>query len=96
MVTKIGENLYFLKDTRPISRPIVELILNERQAAVALVQKPLKRVPLDWDMDWAIKNNLGDVLDERWVPFATADYNLLQEFESKYAKGASDIILTKS
>jgi ribosomal peptide maturation radical SAM protein 1 len=69
---------YLLFDTRglPHSQPIQ--ILNSEQASVTLTARLDAHTP---QTAWALEKKLGVVVDDRYVPLATADPALLQAFE---------------
>jgi hypothetical protein len=69
---------YLLFDTRglPNTQPIQ--LLDREQASVALTARLDVGKP---EVAWALENKLGMVVDDRYVPLATADPELLQAFE---------------
>ncbi|KPL22560.1 MAG: hypothetical protein AMJ93_06920 [Anaerolineae bacterium SM23_84] len=69
---------YLLFDTRglPETQPIQ--LLDREQASVALTARLDVETP---EIAWALKHRLGVVVDDRYVPLATADPELLQAFE---------------
>ena len=69
---------YLLFDTRglPHSQPIQ--LLDREQASVALTARLDVDTP---ETAWAVENKLGVVVDDRYVPLATADPELLLAFE---------------
>jgi ribosomal peptide maturation radical SAM protein 1 len=69
---------YLLFDTRGLPGTQAILVLDRQQASVALTVRRDLGAP---GVAWALENKLGVVLDERYVPLATADPELLQAFE---------------
>ncbi|MBN1219840.1 MAG: RiPP maturation radical SAM C-methyltransferase [Anaerolineae bacterium] len=67
-----------LRDTRGLPDTEVSYALNRQQAAVALVGGPLHRAN---GIEWALARKVGVELDGWYVPLATAQPELLQEFE---------------
>jgi ribosomal peptide maturation radical SAM protein 1 len=69
---------YLLFDTRglPDTQPIQ--VLDREQASIALTARLEVDTP---EIAWARENKLGVVLDDRYVPLATAEPELLQAFE---------------
>jgi hypothetical protein len=73
-------NAYVLMDTRglPGTQPLQ--VLDRAQALVALTPRPY--TPTE-DVAWALERKLGVVLDDWYVPLATAKPKLLLEFEEE-------------
>lgn len=80
-ISQVGSQ-YVLLDTRIINTGARIKFLGANQAAAALVGHPLHLCPEDWPIDWAVKNHLAIVQDGWVIPLATADAELLQQFES--------------
>lgn len=71
---------YVLHDTRGLSGRPEKLEVSGEQAAILLVARPVDGSLL---VDWSIQNKLGIVRNSWHVPLATADPELLMEFEKK-------------
>jgi len=69
---------YLLFDTRGLADTRPLQVLDRGQASVALTARLDLGAP---EVAWALENKLGVVVDERYVPLATADPELLAAFE---------------
>lgn len=78
-VTREADGRYLLRDTRGLSDTAEETWLSHWQAAVALVARPFEPSA---DIEWALERKLGVILDGWYVPLATTEPELLQEFEA--------------
>lgn len=75
-----SDQRFLLRDTRHLPGTESELLLDREQAVQALTAVPLTKAG---DVDWAINNRIGIILDGWYVPLATAEPNLLAELESE-------------
>ncbi len=82
-VTQLSTDCYQLRDTRQL--PTVDKSLqsiNRNQAQAALVSYPLSTPLLSADTrQWALDHQVAIIMDNKWVPLATAHPDLLAEFE---------------
>jgi ribosomal peptide maturation radical SAM protein 1 len=78
MVRRISDQAMLLNDTRGLAGTSTLRLLDREQASLALVGRPYEPTPA---LDWALAQRIGVVLDGFYVPLATADPALLQEFE---------------
>lgn len=91
-----GNHQYRLIDTRNLDQP-KSVIITEKQVTTALVARPLAKITNDWDIDWGLDQQMGIVMDDWWVPLATAHPRLLAHFEQRYkTPKQSQKITTKS
>jgi hypothetical protein len=70
-----------LADTQPIQ------VLDREQASVALTMRLHVDTP---EVAWALDNKLGAIVDERYLPLATAEPQLLQAFEDAIRNERAD------
>ena len=82
-VNRDSEERFILRDTRALPETQESLTINREQAKAALVAGPFKETE---PIEWAIKHKLGVKLDSWYVPLATAEPELLQNFEIEQAK----------
>lgn len=84
-VVPAGGGDYLLLDTRPISAGRLAC-LSHREARAALAGAPLHRMPQDL-VAWGLSRRIALVLDDRYVPLAVADPDILASFETEAAGG---------
>lgn len=83
-VKKTGNGAYLLQDSRGLPGTQEQYHLTHAQAVAALVQQsyPPQLVPAE--VEWAIENKIGIVVDKHYyVPLATVQPALLLEFEAE-------------
>lgn len=80
-VTDLSEDTFLLLDTRGLEHTEQVQFLNREQASVALTGRRLEDRE---EVEWALKAGLIVELDSRFVPLATADPQLLREFELEH------------
>jgi ribosomal peptide maturation radical SAM protein 1 len=76
-ITRVGEDLYLMVDSRGLPNTQWSTFINEGQAAVALVGTPREDSE---EARWAIAKKVAINLDSFVVPLATASVPLLREF----------------
>jgi ribosomal peptide maturation radical SAM protein 1 len=77
-ITCEADDLWLLRDTRGLPGTEENVWLTRRQAESALTPRPFTSTAA---ITWALERKVGVVLDGWYVPLATADPALLQEFE---------------
>lgn len=82
-ITRKNADEYILEDTRGLPGRPKRMVLNRKQAGILLVPGPQDS---NDDYQWALDAQLG-VLAESWfIPLATADPELLLEFEREHKR----------
>jgi len=76
----LSRQLFLLRDTRGLPGTQAMQVLNREEASVALVGR---RSVQTAEVQWAIEHKLGVELDGAYVPLATAQPELLQEFAAE-------------
>ena len=79
-VSRNPDGGYLLKDTRGLPDTEPQTVLDKDQASLALVARPYSDGSPE--IEWALSRKLGAVIDSRYVPLATAEPDLLLEFEN--------------
>ncbi|NIM10491.1 MAG: RiPP maturation radical SAM protein 1 [Candidatus Aminicenantes bacterium] len=80
-ISRKSDHEYVLEDTRGLPGRPKKQVINREQASILLVPRP-QDSPVDYQ--WAVDAQLG-LLKESWfIPLATADPELLSEFEQDY------------
>jgi hypothetical protein len=80
-VVRQADGQLLLRDTRGLPGTQTEYVLSHEQASVALVPRRFLPTP---EMAWALEHKVGVVLDtHQYIPLATAEPELLQEFEAE-------------
>jgi ribosomal peptide maturation radical SAM protein 1 len=83
-VKKRGNGSYLLQDSRGLPDTQEERSLSHAQAMAALVQQPYPPLLVPAEVEWAIENKIGVVVDKHYyVPLATMQPASLLEFESE-------------
>lgn len=80
LVTREADSRWLLRDTRGLPGTEESCWLTRSQAAAALVARPFAPTP---EITWALERKVGVVLDGWHVPLATAEPELLQQFEAE-------------
>ena len=80
IIQKTG-NEYVLEDTRGLPGSHRRMTLNREQASILLVPRPQSS---PGDFQWAVDNQLGVLMESWFIPLATAEPELLLEFERDY------------
>ena len=78
-ITPLGEDTYFLYDTRGLEGTDQIQFIDREQASVALAGRTLKE--RDEVVEWALDARLVVEVDSSFVPLATAEPAVLREFE---------------
>jgi hypothetical protein len=78
-VTRVSGDLFLLRDTRGLPGMRSPRLLDREQASVSLAGSRTLATPA---VEWALSQGLGAVLDGQYVPLATADPQLIREFET--------------
>jgi ribosomal peptide maturation radical SAM protein 1 len=78
-VTREADGRWLLRDTRGLPGMAESCWLTRSQASVALAAQPF--IPTA-EIEWALERKLGVTLDGWYVPLATAEPELIQEFEA--------------
>jgi hypothetical protein len=79
-VSREAGSRWLLRDTRGLPGAAERAWLTEPQAAAALTAQPFTPTP---EITWALERKVGVLVDEWYVPLATAEPELLLEFEVK-------------
>jgi ribosomal peptide maturation radical SAM protein 1 len=82
-VTLETDGRFLLRDTRGLPGAEERAWLTRQQASIALAARPFAPAA---EIEWALERKLGVVLDGWYVPLATADPELLQEFEAEVGR----------
>jgi hypothetical protein len=82
-LTREAGDRWLLRDTRDLPGVEDHLWLTYRQASLALAAQPFTPTA---EIEWALERKLGVALDGWYVPLATADPALIQEFETTGAQ----------
>lgn len=80
-ITRKCENEYILEDTRGLPGRSKRMVVDREQASILLVPRPMDSTT---DYQWAVDAQLGVLMDSWYIPLATAEPELLQEFEQNY------------
>lgn len=84
-IRRIASDAYLVTDTRGLPGTLPAQIIPRTRAAAALVGCSLETAgALAMDMEWAIASRQAVQLDGWHVPLATAEPELLTEFEAEY------------
>jgi ribosomal peptide maturation radical SAM protein 1 len=84
-VTCKSNGRYVVEDSRGLPGRPKRMEIDRDQASLLLVARPIETVP-DVDIRWAVDAGLGVVMESWFVPLATAEPKLLQEFERECVK----------
>jgi ribosomal peptide maturation radical SAM protein 1 len=79
-VSRKTSDRYVLEDTRGLPGRPKQIEIDREQAGLLLLARPLGAAPDD-DVRWAVDAGLGVVMGSWFIPLATAEPELLQEFE---------------
>jgi ribosomal peptide maturation radical SAM protein 1 len=79
-ITQEASDRFVLLDTRGIPGRPEKMVIDREQASLLLVDRPLER-STNKQVRWALENDLGILMDSWFIPLATAEASLLQEFE---------------
>jgi ribosomal peptide maturation radical SAM protein 1 len=82
-VTRKANDRYVLDDDRGLTNRPSRIEINREQASFLLLNRPLDAVP-DTAVRWAVDARLGVTVESWFIPLATADPAMIQEFESEY------------
>ncbi|MCP4217761.1 MAG: RiPP maturation radical SAM protein 1 [bacterium] len=82
-VTRKDDGRYILEDSRGVPGLPATRELSHRQARTVLVACPVSDADCNENVQWAVREKLGVVLDSWFVPLATADPELILEFEGE-------------
>ncbi|UCH93037.1 MAG: RiPP maturation radical SAM C-methyltransferase [Candidatus Aminicenantes bacterium] len=82
-ITRETPDRFVLQDTRGIPGRPGKMVIDREQASLLLAACPLD-VSLNTKFQWALDAGLGVLMDSWFIPLATADSSLLQEFERDY------------
>jgi ribosomal peptide maturation radical SAM protein 1 len=82
-VHRKNQKHYVLEDTRGLPGRPKRMEIDGDRASLILVSRPLETVPAV-DLHWAADAGLGVVRESWFIPLATAEPILLQEFERDY------------
>jgi ribosomal peptide maturation radical SAM protein 1 len=77
-ITRKSSDQFLLLDTRGLPGKSERRVLNREQASILLVARP-QNSPIDFL--WALDDDLGVLIDSWFIPLATAEPELLREFE---------------
>ena len=80
-ITRKTDNKYVLIDTRGLPEQPKQMEIHREQAAILLTGGAGKSSS---EFQWALDAKLGFFAESRFIPLATADPTLLQEFEREY------------
>lgn len=80
-ITRKDEDDYILQDTRGLPGRPERMVLDREQASILLVARPQNSAV---DFQWAVDAKLGVLMDSWYIPLATAEPELLLEFEREY------------
>ncbi len=78
-------NRYILVDTRGLPNRPEQMEINREQAGLLLVARLLEDIPANHG-EWAVNAGLAVVRESWFIPLATAEPALLQEFEREYQR----------
>ena len=82
-VSRKTSDRYVLEDTRGLPGQPKRMEIDREQASLLLVARPLAAAP---DIGWALDAGLGAAIDSQFIPLATAEPSLLQEFECEFER----------
>jgi ribosomal peptide maturation radical SAM protein 1 len=82
-VTRKTLDRYVLEDTRGLPGRPRQMEINREQASLLLVARPLETAS-EVNIRWAVDAGLGVAMEPWFIPLATAEPTLLQEFECDY------------
>ncbi|MCP5105821.1 MAG: RiPP maturation radical SAM protein 1 [bacterium] len=71
-------NFYMIYDKRDINGKSINHVVTFEKAKEIMTVRPYNK---SGNLEWAVRNKLGVVLDSRYVPLVTAEPELLQAFE---------------
>jgi hypothetical protein len=91
-VTHEADGRWLLRDTRALPGVEEQSWLTWSQAAAALAARPFTPSP---EITWALERKVGVLLDGWYVPLATAEPELLQQFELKGGHGGQAAALAR-
>jgi hypothetical protein len=80
-ITQKSEVEYILEDTRGLPGRPERIILDREQAGILLVARPQDSSA---DYQWAVDAQLGVLMDSWFIPLATAEPELLLDFERDF------------
>jgi|GEM_PF-568416 len=84
-ITQVSATQFMLTDSRDLDTPHIKReFINEQQAAVALISRPLTDSNWQTEQEWALSNKLAIAMDNWLVPLATTTPALFEYFENKY------------
>ncbi|MGD2091097.1 MAG: RiPP maturation radical SAM C-methyltransferase [Candidatus Aminicenantes bacterium] len=86
-ITRKSNGLFVLEDTRGLPGQPKQMEISEEQANRLLVSRPREDAE---DMGWALEAGLGVIMDSWFIPLATAEPALIQEFEHDYEHSRPD------
>jgi ribosomal peptide maturation radical SAM protein 1 len=81
-ITRESPDRFVLVDTRGIPGRPEKTVIDREHASLLLAARPLGETANE-KIRWAVKNDLGVVMDSWFIPLAAAEVSLLQEFESE-------------
>jgi ribosomal peptide maturation radical SAM protein 1 len=88
MVTREANGCWLLRDTRGLPGTDERTWLTHQQASAALVAGPFTSTV---EIEWALEHKVGIALDGWYVPLATANPELLQEFEAELERSRAAV-----
>jgi ribosomal peptide maturation radical SAM protein 1 len=86
-ITRKSNGLFVLEDTRGLPGRPKQMEISREQTNRLLVARPLEDVG---DMGWALDAGLGVAMNSWFIPLATAEPALIQEFERDYEHSRPD------